>query len=97
MTGQVTFGDLLEEARRHLDQAGGVPGRPEGNRDLLDVTRCLHAVVTAVGRYVQDRTSGEGPVMYRSGHRGRHGQRVPAGAPGCGGRCPAAAAPGRQG
>jgi hypothetical protein len=35
--------------------------------DLLDVTCGLHAVVTAVGRYLQDLTSGEGPVMYRSG------------------------------
>jgi hypothetical protein len=67
VTGLVTFGDLLETARRSLDQAGGVPGRPESDRDLLDVTCGLDAVVTAVGRYLQDLTSGEGLVMYRSG------------------------------
>ncbi len=67
MTGQATFGDLLDSARRHLDQAGGIPGRPEGDRDLLDVARGMHAVVTMIGRHLQDAASAPGTAAYSQG------------------------------
>jgi hypothetical protein len=73
VTGQVTFGDLLDAARRHLDQAGDVPGRPVGDRDLLDVTRGMCAVVTVMGRYLQDVTSGDGSVRQGRERRCRRG------------------------
>jgi len=67
VTGQATFGDLLDAARRHIDQASGIPGRPEGDRDLLDVTRGMHAVVTMIGRHLQDATCVLGTVACREG------------------------------
>lgn len=48
MSGPVTFGDLLDAAREHLDQAGAVPGRPGGGSDLLDVTRGMRDLVLVV-------------------------------------------------
>lgn len=58
MTGRVTFGDLLDVAWQHIDQAGSIPGRPEGDWDLLDVTRSIQGLVAVMGRYLQDVTGG---------------------------------------
>ncbi len=53
MTGQVTFGDLLDVARGHVDQAGR--GRwLRGGRDLPDVAGSMHALALAIGGCVRD-------------------------------------------
>jgi hypothetical protein len=67
VTGQVIFGDLLDVAREHLDQAGRVPGRPGEGMDLLDVASGTHALVVVIGRYLQDGTGGYGYVLRQNG------------------------------
>ena len=54
MTEPVTFGDLLDEARHHLDAAASLPGRPANEQDLLDATRGMREVVTVIGQYFGD-------------------------------------------
>jgi hypothetical protein len=63
VTGQVTFGDLLDVACEHLDQAGRVPGRPGEGKDLLDVTRGMHSLVLVIGHYLHDDIGGDGFVL----------------------------------
>ncbi len=53
MIGQVTFGDLLDVARRHVDQAGEGPWL-RGGRDLPDVTRSMHDLALAIGGCMRD-------------------------------------------
>jgi hypothetical protein len=67
VTGQVTFGDLLDVAREHLNQAGRVPGRPGEGKDLLDVSSGMHALVLVIGRYLQDDTVGHSYVLRQNG------------------------------
>src|SRR5260221_3851308 len=67
VTGQVTFGDLLDVTREHLDQAGRVPGRAGEGKDLLDVTSGTHALAVVIGRYLQDDTAGHGCVLRQNG------------------------------
>jgi hypothetical protein len=58
MTEPVTFGDLLDQARRHLDAAGRIPGRPGNEQDLLDATRGMREVSTVISQYFGDILTG---------------------------------------
>lgn len=53
VTDRATFGELLGLARRHLQQAAAVPGRP-GDHDLLDVISSMHSLVSVLGSYLRD-------------------------------------------
>lgn len=58
MTEPVTFGDLLDQARRHLDAADRIPGRVGNEQDLLDATRGMREVITAISQYFRDILTG---------------------------------------
>jgi hypothetical protein len=65
MTGPVTFGDLLDQARHHLDAAGRIPGRPGNELELLDATRGMYAVITAISPYFSDILTGYAKASVR--------------------------------
>lgn len=67
MTGQVTFGDLLDTARAYLDQACRVHGRPESATDLPDVARGMHALTSVIGQYLLDAATKYDRVPARKG------------------------------
>jgi hypothetical protein len=67
MTGPVTFGDLLDQARHHLDAAGRIPGRPGNEQDLLDAGRGMHAIATVIGQYFRDILGGYAKPSERKG------------------------------
>jgi hypothetical protein len=54
VTGQVTFGDLLDVADRHLELAGKIPRRPRSDKELPDFARSLHGLVTVIGSYLRN-------------------------------------------
>jgi hypothetical protein len=58
MSEPVTFGDLLDQARHHLDAAGHIPGRPGNEHELLDATRGMHSVITVISQYFGDILTG---------------------------------------
>ena len=67
MTEQVTFGELLDLARSHLQQAGAVPGLPGSDHDLLDVVRSMHSLASVIGSYLRDAVTGYQAVTYKKG------------------------------
>jgi hypothetical protein len=58
VTGQVTFGDLLDVADRHLELAGKIPRRPRSDKELPDFARSLHHLATVIGSYLASEPSG---------------------------------------
>lgn len=67
MTEQATLGELLDLARRHLHQAGAVPGRPGSDHDLLDVARSMHTLAAVIGSYLRDAVAGYQAVTNKKG------------------------------
>jgi hypothetical protein len=62
VTGQVTFGDLLDVADRHLELAGKIPRRPRSDKELPDFARSLHHLATAIGSYLTSEPAGHEEV-----------------------------------
>lgn len=60
MTGQTTFGDLLDAARGQLATAARPGHAPPGGEDLLAVTQSTRRLVHVLRRYALDVTTGFG-------------------------------------
>ena len=68
VTGQVTFGDLLDVARRHLGRAAALPGRPQDvSRELPEIRSGMNALITEIGRCLPGNGRGNGRVLPESG------------------------------
>jgi hypothetical protein len=64
VNGPATFGDMLDVARKHLDQAAAVPARPaDVGRDLPAIRSGMHALVAEIGRCLPGESSGKGLVL----------------------------------
>ena len=54
MSGRPVFGDFLDAARAHLDQADRLREAAGGEVDLQQVSRSLLKVIVVMRRYVLD-------------------------------------------
>ncbi len=68
MTRPVTFGDLLDSAVRHLNEAGHVPVRPRG-LDLPDIARSMHALAGVLRRQLSEIVSPDQHLSVSAGRR----------------------------